>query len=61
MNPHWIVKESNCIGVFTWMCSSCGYSYDSLGIARPEDVVFYHCPWCGTRLIDLDKEDEDES
>ena len=43
---------------YWWECSSCGFQYYVYACSSPAFRGFYFCPWCGTRLIDPDDEEE---
>lgn len=58
INKWIVVKEPN--DIYLLKCSSCGFSLTSYEGEDPAARGLYHCPWCGTRLIDPDGEEEYE-
>ena len=59
MKSEWEVEkfcDRNGKNFWVFTCTSCGFEYRSNDYARPFDVGFFFCPWCGTRLIHPDGE-----
>lgn len=59
----WNVSEKcdlNCQDFWLWECSSCGFKFSTYDYKEPVDAGFYHCPWCGTRLVDPDEDEKME-